>query len=160
MSCNVPHRWLPIPTLSKCSFHHWYGFQFLPWPQNKNIRFGLEVLYLTVDNFVFHIKTFQHFEVCLHNSFWCVKTTTFFYRVVISIYDFREHTVLPPPVGSWYNNGVVWCIIYVQNMASISPFLVMHKVLFFVFDFYFKVFYIVYCCFLQNTPKKTVYCQF
>jgi hypothetical protein len=37
------------------------------------IRFGLEGLYLTVDNFFFYTKTFNIFDVCLHSSILCVN---------------------------------------------------------------------------------------
>jgi hypothetical protein len=46
------------PTLSKCFLIIDTVFQFLPWLQNKNIRFGLEGLYLLLI-ILFYTKTFH-----------------------------------------------------------------------------------------------------
>jgi hypothetical protein len=77
---------------------------------------------------LFFIKTFQHFEIYLHNSIGVLKQLLFV--MLINTDERSQKTLLfSAPVGNWYNK---WCCggaLSIQMMASISPFGT-HKVLF------------------------------
>jgi hypothetical protein len=101
------HRWLLNLHCLNVVFHRWFIFQ-LPW-QNKNNRFGLEVLLLYCWWFCFTSKPFNILKFVCTTQFGVLKQLLFRhvdkYRRTIS----ENTTVFPPPVGNWYK----WrCIVY------------------------------------------------